>query len=273
MQKLLNFLLIGLIFTVLQVTNVGAQDKMAPDTVIDVAQGVFHYVCGSSKYDEEARNACFTHERLKELQAKISDLEGQLLDMAAPAKAMGDALNANHVEITALKEEKRIRTILIADLKATITDLEGKLSESQTFAAQLDRTILKQRSEYTDKQNKVSELYNKLIVLTEAQRSSDGALAEAMKKLSANHVEITALKAKNNDLAARIIEKENWIITRSGINDDELRTLKEEVSRVNQALEDAMNDGIQCMKKRDVKIATLERKLLDFKCGQVVKPE
>ena len=30
MQKLLNFLLIGLIFTVLQVTNVGAQDTAAP---------------------------------------------------------------------------------------------------------------------------------------------------------------------------------------------------------------------------------------------------
>jgi DNA repair exonuclease SbcCD ATPase subunit len=119
---------------------------------------------------------------LKELQAKINDLEGQLLGAATAAKSMGDALNANHVEIT-------------------------------------------------------------------------------------------ALKAKNNDLAARIIEKENWIITRSGINDDELRTLKEEVSRVNQALEDAMNDGMQSRTKRDVKIATLERKLLDFKCGQVVKPE
>jgi hypothetical protein len=182
MQKILNYLFIVLIFTVLQVTNVGAQDKMAPDTAIAVEQMEFHYDCGSSKYDEEARNACFTHERLKELQAKITDLEGQLLGAATAAKSMGDALNANHVEIT-------------------------------------------------------------------------------------------ALKAKNNDLAARIIEKENWIITRSGINDDELRTLKEEVSRVNQALEDAMNDGIQCMKKRDVKIATLERKLLDFKCGQVVKPE
>jgi hypothetical protein len=30
MQKLLNFLLIVLIFTVLQVTNVGAQDTAAP---------------------------------------------------------------------------------------------------------------------------------------------------------------------------------------------------------------------------------------------------
>ena len=30
MQKILNFLLIGLIFTVLQVSNVGAQDTVAP---------------------------------------------------------------------------------------------------------------------------------------------------------------------------------------------------------------------------------------------------
>ena len=33
MQKLLNFLLIVLIFTVLQVTNVGAQDTLAPGSV------------------------------------------------------------------------------------------------------------------------------------------------------------------------------------------------------------------------------------------------
>ena len=33
MQKILNFLLIGLIFTVLQVSNVGAQDTVAPGVI------------------------------------------------------------------------------------------------------------------------------------------------------------------------------------------------------------------------------------------------
>ena len=44
MQKLLNFLLIVLIFTVLQVTNVGAQDTLAPGSV---ATGQMDQDCAS----------------------------------------------------------------------------------------------------------------------------------------------------------------------------------------------------------------------------------
>ena len=184
MQKILNYLFIVLIFTVLQVTNVRAQDKMAPDTAIAVEQMEFHYDCGSSKYDEEARNACFTHERLKELQAKITDLEGQLLGAATAAKSMGDALNANHVEITALK--------------ATISDLEGKLANAVSNAVYDDavRLYKEQQTQLTEANTKVSDLEGKLAnaVLTE------DAFKECNKRNNHNKATISILDENSKKL-------------------------------------------------------------------------
>jgi chromosome segregation ATPase len=124
-------------------------------------------------------------QHIQQLEAKISDLEGQLLGAAKAAKSMGDALNANHVEITALKATITDQDVTISERDFSITamgaalqtnkddidrlgsqilDLEGKLTNavSPTVYDDAVRLYKEQKAQLTEANTKISDLEGKL---------------------------------------------------------------------------------------------------------------
>ena len=161
-------------------------------------------------------------QHIQQLEAKISDLEGQLLGAAKAAKSMGDALNANHVEITALKATITDQDVTISERDFSITamgaalqtnkddidrlgsqilDLEGKLTNavSPTVYDDAVRLYKEQKAQLTEANTKISDLESKL-----TNAVSPKVYDDAVRLYKEQKVQLTEANTKISDLEGKL---------------------------------------------------------------------
>jgi small-conductance mechanosensitive channel len=187
-------------------------------------------------------------QHIQQLEAKISDLEGQLLGAAKAAKSMGDALNANHVEITALKATITDQDVTISERDFSITamgealqtnkddidrlgsqilDLEGKLTNavSPTVYDDAVRLYKEQKAQLTEANTKISDLEGKL-----TNAVSPTVYDDAVRLYKEQKAQLTEANTKISDLEGKLTNAVS-----PTVYDDAVRLYKEQKAQLTEA--------------------------------------